>query len=165
MDDLRGYPVGKALGVSGAVGVGLILVGTGQDSVDTVLGMVIAGIGMAVTGIGTVSGEAAGSAKLGIEGNFFISFPNTNWSNKPKKVLAKQHLASDCYVERICVKPDVLNRSDLGVWFRQMETQYLIDSLTNCQKKIHHIFAAISQDVAINRSMGSDIYREITDHI
>ena len=79
-------------------------------------------------------------------------------------LLAQQHLASGGYVGRISVKP-VFYRSNPGVWFRQMESQFVLAGITNDETEFHHIFAAIPEDAAINLPMGIDNYRNIKDHI
>ena len=115
----------------GSVGSGSVSVGTGQGLVGASQGlvgtgsrMVIKAIGMAGTGIGTGSGVAAGSVGSGIGGQF----PSGSQAGAvdPNILLAQQHSASGGYVGRGSVKPSVFFRSNPGVWFRQMEYQFIL---------------------------------------
>ena len=63
------------------------------------------------------------------------------------------------------MKPPVFYRSNPGVWFRHMESQFVLAGITKDETKFHHILAAIPEDVAINLPMGIDNYRDIREHI
>ena len=127
--------------------------------------MVIACIGMAGTGIGTGSGDAGGSVGTGMGGQFPSGSQTLAGAIDPNILLAQQHIASGGYVGRVSVKPPVFYRSNPGVWFRQMESQFVLAGITNDETKFHHILAAIPEDVAINLPMGTDNYRDIKEHI
>ena len=170
MDDSRGSPVGTGLGGfgtvgSGSVGTGQGLVGNGQGMIGTSSGMAITGIGMAGTGIGTGSGDAGGSVGTGMGGQFPSGFQTLAGAIDPNILLAQQHIDSGGNVRRVSVKPPVFYRSNPGVWFRQMESQFVLAGITNDETKFHHIIAAIPEDVAINLPMGIDNYRRIKEHI
>ena len=161
MDGSRDSPVGTVLGGLGTVGSGSVsvgtgqgLVGTGQGLIGTGSGMVITDIGMAGVGIGTGSGDAVGSVGSLIG----VQLPSRSQALAgavdPKLLLAQQHLASGGYVGRVSVKPPVFYRSNPGVWFRQMESQFVHAGITNVERKFHHILAEIPEDVAINLPMG-----------
>ena len=167
MDGSRGSPVGTGLGGfgtvgSGSVGTGQGLVGNGQGLVGTGSGMVITRIGMAGTGIGTGSGDAGGSVGTGMGGQFPSGSQTLAGAIDPNILLAQQHIASGGYVGRVSVKPPVFYRSNPGVWFRQMESQFLLTGITNDETKFHHI---LPEDVAINLPKGIDNYRAIKEHI
>ena len=127
--------------------------------------MVITGIGMAGTGISTGSGDAGGSVGTGLGGQFPSGSQTPAGAINPNILLAQQHIASGGYVGRVSVKPPVFYRSKPGVWFRQMESQFVVAGITNDVTKFHHILAAIPEDVAINLPMGIENYRDIKDHI
>ena len=170
MDGSRGSPVGTGLGGfgtvgSGSVGTGQGLVGNGKGLVGTGSGMVITGIGMAGTGIGTESGDAGGSVGKGMGGQFLSGSQTLAGATDPKILLTQQHKASGGYVGRVSVKPPVFYRSNPGVWFRQMESQFVFAGIANDETKFHHILAAFPEDVAINLPMGIDNYRDIKEHI
>ena len=177
MDGSRSCPVGTGLGGFGygglgtvgsgsvSVGTGQGFVGTGQGLVGTGSGMVIAGIGMAGTGIGTGSGDAAGSVGSGIGRQFPSGSQTLAGAIDPNLLLAQQHSASGGYAGRVSVKTPVFYRSNPGVWFRQLEYQFVLAGITNDETEFHHILAAIPEDVPINPPMGIDNYRDIRDHI
>ena len=80
-------------------------------------------------------------------------------------LLARQHIALGGYVGRVSVKPPVFYRSNPGVWFRQMESQFFLAGKTNDETKFHHILAAIPEDIAINLPMGIDNHLDIKEHV
>ena len=127
--------------------------------------MVITGIGIAGTGIGTGSGDTAGLVGSGIGGQFPSGSQTLAGAIDPILLLAQQNLASGGYVGRVSVKPPVFYRSNPGLWFRQMKSQFVLAGITNDETKFHHILAAIPENVAINLPMGIDNYRDIKDHI
>ena len=141
------------------------LVGTSKGLVGTVPGKVITGSGMAGTGIGTISSDATGSIGSGIWGRFPSGSQTLAGAIDSNLLLAQQHLASSGYVGRVSVKPPVFYRSNLGVGFRQMESQFVLAGITNDETKFHHILAAVPENVATNLPMGIDHYRDIKDHI
>lgn len=65
---------------------------------------------------------------------------------------------SERSVNRVAIKPPVFYRSNPSVWFRQMESQFVIGGITLSTTKFHHILAALPEDVAINLPC------EITDY-
>ena len=165
-----GNPLGTGLGgfgtvCLGSVGTGQVLVGNGQGLVGTGSVMVITGNGMAVTGIDTGSGDAGGSVGTGMGGQFPSGCLTLAGALDPNIILAQQHIASGGYVGRVSVKAPVFYRSNPGVWFRQMESQFVLAGITNDETKFHHIIAAILEDVAINLPMGKDNYRDIKEDI
>ena len=68
-------------------------------------------------------------------------------------------------VNRVTVKPPTFYRTNPTVWFRQMESQFVLDGITNDTTKYHHILAAIPEDVAIKLSMEIEDYSSLKDSI
>ena len=161
MDGSRGSPVGTGLGGLGTVSSVSVSAGTGQGLVGTGSGMVITVIGMAGAVIGTGSGDAAGSVGSDIGGQVPSGSQTLAGAIDANLLIAQQHLALGGYVGRVSVKPPVFYRSNPGVWFRQMESQFFLAEITNDEKEFHHILVAIPEDVAINLPMDIDI----KDHI
>ena len=68
-------------------------------------------------------------------------------------------------VNRVTVKPPTFYRTNPTVWFRQMESQFVLDGITNDTTKYHHILAAIPEDVAIKLSTEIEDYSSLKDSI
>jgi hypothetical protein len=69
------------------------------------------------------------------------------------------------YINRVSVKPPVFYRSNPNVWFRQMESQFVLAHITDSVTKFHHILGAIPEDVAINLPTGIVTYENLKAHI
>ena len=117
------------------------------------------------TGIVLGSGDAGGSVGTGMAGQFPSGCQTLAGAIDPNILLAQQHLASGGYVRRNSVKPPVFYKSNPGLWFRQMESQFVLAGITNDETKFHHILDPIPEDVAINLPMGIDNYRDMKQHI
>ena len=66
-------------------------------------------------------------------------------------------------VNRVTMKPPPFYRTNPTVWFRQMESQFVLVGITNDTTKYHHIVAAIPDDLAINLPMeinGNQVYQK-----
>ena len=72
--------------------------------------------------------------ELLLEDDFLIPSPKTSRSS----------------VNRVAVKPPVFYRSNPSVWFRQMESQFMLAAITKSETKFHYIMSALPEDVAIN---------------
>ena len=68
-------------------------------------------------------------------------------------------------VNRVTMKPPSFYRTNPTVWFRQMESQFVLAGITNDTTKYHHILAAIPEDVAINLPMEIEDYSSLKDSI
>ena len=68
-------------------------------------------------------------------------------------------------VNRVTMKPPPFYRTNPTVWFRQMESQFVLAGITNDTTKYHHILAAIPEDVAINLPMEIEDYSSLKDSI
>ena len=68
-------------------------------------------------------------------------------------------------VNRVTIKPPPFYRTNPTVWFRQMESQFVLAGITNDTTKYHHILAAIPEDVAINLPMEIEDYSSLKDSI
>ena len=68
-------------------------------------------------------------------------------------------------VDRVTMKPPPFYRTNPTVWFRQMESQFVLAGITNDTTKYHHNLAAIPEDVAINLPMEIEDYSSLKDSI
>ena len=68
-------------------------------------------------------------------------------------------------VNRVTIKPPPFYRTNPTVWFRQMESQFVLAGITNDTTKYHHILAAIPEDVAINLPLEIEDYSSLKDSI
>ena len=68
-------------------------------------------------------------------------------------------------VNRVSMKPPPFCRTNPTVWFRQLESQFVLAGITNDTTKYHHILAAIPEDVAINLPMEIEDYSSLKDSI
>ena len=68
-------------------------------------------------------------------------------------------------VNRVTMKPPPFHRTNPTVWFRQMESQFVLAGITNDTTKFNHILAAIPEDVAINLPMEIEDYSSLKDSI
>ena len=68
-------------------------------------------------------------------------------------------------VNRVTMKPPPFYRTNPTVWFRQMESQFVLAGITNDTTKYHHILAAIPEDVTISLPMEIEDYSSLKDSI
>ena len=68
-------------------------------------------------------------------------------------------------VNRVSIKPPVFYRSNPSVWFRQMESQFVLANITQSTTKFHHILAALPEDVAINLPSAVTTYAKLKEQI
>ena len=68
-------------------------------------------------------------------------------------------------VNRVTMKPPPFYRTNPTVWFRQMESQFVLARITSDTTKYHHNLAAIPEDVTNNLPMEIEDYSSLKDSI
>ena len=64
-------------------------------------------------------------------------------------------------VGRVSVKAPTFYRTNPTVWFRQMESQFVLAGVSSDATKFHHILASLPEDVAINLPMEVTSYEDL----
>ena len=71
--------------------------------------------------------------------------------------------AANAQVWRITIKPSTFDRNNPQVWFRQLEAQFALASITSSQTQLHHVTGALPEDVAINLPTDVNTYESLKE--
>lgn len=66
-------------------------------------------------------------------------------------------------INRIAVKPPPFYRQNPSVWFKQLESQFVLARITDDVTKFHHVMSALPEDVALYLDTETDSYQELKE--
>lgn len=71
---------------------------------------------------------------------------------------AIQAAQSDAHINRIAVRPAPFYRKAPDVWFRQLESQFILAGVTSAATKFHYALASLPEDIACDITVTGDSY-------
>ncbi len=74
-------------------------------------------------------------------------------------------ISSNAMVSRVAIKAPPFYRRNPAVWFRQMESQFVLGGVSTDVRKFHHVLASLPEDVAVNLSIDINSYEELKNSV
>ncbi len=86
-------------------------------------------------------------------------------TNTTQQTTSTSWISCIAAVSRVAIKAPPCYRTNPAVWFRQMESQFVLGRVSTDDTKFRHVLASLPEDVAVNLVVDINSYAELKDSV